>query len=265
VFFNSAKPARSLPHIAGEAMLNLVRPLPDIEIALEGGLWLENSNWMSGFPPQIVISGEIPAHAAVTIDGSAAEKQADGSYRAAEYDATGPHIVLCEGKTCSYSIVAPSVGWEAWQPLSFGSAGICGAQVTTKIPSGWQYTKVPTSNPILIGANPGEVFQCEARPSGAWSGYVPFKPVWALPQDPLHCKRETTRILLLSAAPPVPPARSHARNSHHSPATRWCKAILDCRRKRLAPDPSNGEAPQVWLLYTRLARDLARKLKQNDA
>jgi hypothetical protein len=265
VFFKPAKPVESVQHILGEEMLNLLRPLPDIELALEGGLWIENSSWMEGFPPQILVSGELPEHAVVQIDGRPAEKRPDGTFCTAASDAPGPHSVCCEGRTCSYTIVQPSTGWDTWEPLSFGSATICGAKVSAPISSGCHYTKVPTANPILVGANPGEIFQCESRPAGFWSGYVPFKAVWALPENPLRSKRDASRILLLSVAPPctIPPHKP-GRNFQQDPARRWCRAILDCRRKKLTTEPSNGEALQLWTLYTRHARNLARKLKHHD-
>jgi hypothetical protein len=264
VFFKPVKPAKSVQHVAGEAMHNLLRPLPDIELVLQGGLWLENSTWIAGFPPQLFVSGDLPVHAVVQIDGHPSEKQSDGSHRTPAYDAPGRHSVFCEGKTCSYTIVEPSVGWETWEPLSFGSAAICGAELKSKVPDGWYYAMVPTTHPILIGANPGEIFRCEPRPSGAWSGYVPFKAVWAIPEDALHCKRDTCRILLIAPEPPRTNSSRQVARTHHEPYRRWCRAIIDCRHKKFATEPANQETVQLWALYTAQARNLARKLKHNE-
>ena len=265
VFFKPVKPVKSVQPIPGEEMHNLLRPLPDIELALEGGIWLENSTWMAGFPPQILVFGELPGHASVQIDGRPAEKQRDGTYQAPAFDTPGRHSVFCEGKTCSYSIIEPTPDWETWDPLSFGSTSICGAEVKAKVPEGWHYTKAPTTNPILIGADPGEVFRCEPRPAGVWSGYVPFKAIWALPEDAAHCKRDICRMLLIAPTPPIINSLPQPiRATHKSQILRWCRIILECKRKRLPTDPANQVTAQLWTLYTTQARHLARKLRHHD-
>jgi hypothetical protein len=132
VFFRRVRPARSLPHVPGDDILNILRPLPDVEIELDGGLRLQDSVYLAGYPPKINISGDIPSHAPVTIDGHQAERQPDGSFTASGWDEEREHVVWCGGKQLSYSVHAPVPEWERWEPHSYAYGTVCGATAISK-------------------------------------------------------------------------------------------------------------------------------------
>ena len=51
-------PANAIPLSLGTDPFYAVKPAPDIEIELEGGLWLRNSVWVAGYPPRIKLLGQ---------------------------------------------------------------------------------------------------------------------------------------------------------------------------------------------------------------
>jgi hypothetical protein len=259
-FYRSAKPSRAVPQASGNDILNLIRPVPDIEILLEGGLWLRNSTWIAGYPPEIRVGGEIPVGSIVTIDGETAENAGDRIFRTAASKSTGTHVVWCGGKTTSYSISEPEEHWERWEAVRSSGGTVCGALVTresnTEKPE--SLLSVPTSNPILIGAKPGEIFRCDARPGAQWMGFVPFPVSWALPSDPLHCDRSARKALLVNAINPSRGTMRRFRDPITNSVLHWCYAILDCRRKGLAVSPGDGESRQLWSDYMTEAKRIRR-------
>src|SRR5438093_748003 len=86
------------------------------------------------------------------------------SCSAAGYDLPGSHAVPCEGvpKSRTYSIVEPSEDWSEWPAYHFAGADICGRLVRIKNSTAKPLT-VPMTNPLLIGAEPGQVFRCSSR------------------------------------------------------------------------------------------------------
>ncbi len=257
VFFGPITPSRSVPQVAGDGLLNLVRPIPDIEILLEGGLWLHGSAWMAGYPPSVHITGQMPACVSVTIDGEVAEEGDEKSYRTPNSANQGTHTVWCAGKTASYSISEPEEGWEQWEAYPDTRGGICGATTTRSEKNGTQETliTVPTTNPILIGAIPGQIFRCDARPGRQWSGFVPFAACWALPADPLQCDRSVRRVLLIRQVSPAQGRLGRpSKNSIRRNILQWSYAIRDCQRKRLPVSPDNAVSEGLWREYTAAAR-----------
>ena len=85
VFFRRVKPLRTLPHASGNDILDVLRPLPEVEIELDNGLWLYDSVWLAGFPPKISVSGDIPSHTEVRVDDHPAALQANGMSNSAQY------------------------------------------------------------------------------------------------------------------------------------------------------------------------------------
>ena len=55
-------PHKSLPLSSDADILNILRPLPEIEIALEGGIRLAYNTWLLGYPPAIHVYGDSPTH-----------------------------------------------------------------------------------------------------------------------------------------------------------------------------------------------------------
>lgn len=262
VFFRRVKPLRTLPHAPSNDILDVLRPLPEVEIELDDGLWLYNSVWLAGFPPKISVSGDIPSHTEVRIDNYPAAHQANGSFTAPGWDQDGDHIVWCGGTQAKYSISSPSPDWEPWQPYDYADGTVCGAIAMPRKAD--QLATVPITNRVLLGAKPGEVFRCGMRAGTEWTGFVPFKVVWAIPDDALHSDRDNHRVLLFAAVPPDFHAGAWKFHRGEKLAVwRWCQAILDCRRKGLPISPVQSEADQLWRDYARLARRTWRTLRQH--
>jgi hypothetical protein len=231
-----------------------LKPAPEIDINLEGGLLFHDAAWLSGYPPEIRVIGQTTGALKVLIDGKEAYA-ADGSYTAAGFDAPGQHLVECEGLSCSrsYSIEEPADSWEHWAAYAFFGADVCGPLVTLRPEARRnRLFTVPMSNPLLLGAEPGQVFRCSHRNVANWQGFVPFEVVWALPAQPLICDKKSSRILCFSSAPIAPTNR----NAKHPLG--WCSAILDAARKGLRIEGGSPESRARWIEYRKAARNVWR-------
>lgn len=258
----------------GSDILNVLRPLPQIEISLEGGVPLGYSSWLAGFPPLIRILGGAQHAQKVLIDGKEATIEEDAAFRAPGWDVPGAHQVWCSNVSRSYSLVRLERSWDLWPAYVFPPASgggdrlaICGPLIRPMATKGaidatandFERSSVLQSNPILLGAVPGEVFVVSSRQDvrGARSfASPPFKPVWALPAQPLHCDKATCRILLINKPSASLPPGGSATARHVS---RWCRLILDASRKGLSIAPA--EAGHLWAQYKRFARNLWRKIR----
>jgi hypothetical protein len=251
--FRGVTPVRAIAlDVSTSDPLYAIKPAADIEIELEAGVWLRNSVWLAGYPPQIKLFGQTNAGMKVLIDGKEAQFTAEGFLVVDGYDLPGPHSVYCEGLSRSYSIQEPPDSWEAWPAYQFGEAVICGASVQLPPEEAERRAfTVPMSNPLLIGAEPGQVFRCSSRPVALWKGFVPFDVVWALPAQPLICNKKTARILQFSDKP-LMPLRAGTR------PFAWCSAILDASRKGLRIEGGSAESVVRWADYKKTARSIWR-------
>jgi hypothetical protein len=258
VFFRPVNPSRSVPQVSGDDILNLIRPIPDIEVRLEGGLWLRGSSWIAGYAPKIHVVGELPPGTEVMIDGEAAEEREPRVYATSSSERPGNHVVWCAGRSASYEICEPDVRWQESDAGGL-SRRVCGAVAMGGGNARDTLVSVPTSNSVLVGANPGEVFRCDRRPGKLWTGFVPFRVCWALPEDALHCDRSLRRVLLIEALPPVHwIVRRFRKTSLSAGVLQWCQAIRDCQRKGLAVEPADAANKQLWREYRREARAVWR-------
>jgi hypothetical protein len=258
VFFRPVNPSRSVPQVSGDDILNVIRPIPDIKVRLEGGLWLRGSTWISGYAPKIHIIGELPPGTEVIIDGEAAGERETRVYATSGSERPGNHAVWCAGRSASYEICEPDVRWEESDAGSF-SRRVCGAVAAGAGSARDTLVSVPMSNPVLIGANPGEIFRCDRRPGKLWAGFVPFLACWALPDDVLHCDRSLRRVLLMTPLPPVHSiVRRFRKMNVAARVLQWCLAIRDCQRKGLALSPADVVSEQLWREYKQEARALWR-------
>ena len=257
----------------GSDILNVLRPLPEIEISLEGGVPLGYSSWLAGFPPLIRVLGDAQHIQKVLIDGKEATIAENAAFRAPGWDEPGTHQVWCSNVSRSYSLVRLERSWQAWPAYVFPSAGgggdcvaICGPLVrplgtgdVLDVARNFERGSILQSNPILLGAVPGQVFiatprrdvrgaRCFASP--------PFEAVWALPAQPLHCDKATCRIFLVARSDAsVAPDGSVTGRS----VSQWCRLILDASRKGLSSEPA--AARELWVQYKRFARNLWRKTR----
>lgn len=254
--FGPVVPLKPITHRDGDDSLNVIRPLPELAILLEGGLCLRGAEWLEGFPPQISIAGPIPERERVLIDNVFALADSTGVYRVPRCNDVGDHTVWCAGKSRAYRISAPPQLWEPWPAHAQRKGTVCGALSEYQaISPPAQLVTVPRSNQVLIGANPGEVHAASGQWE-EWTGIVPFAPVWALPANPFQCRRNTVRIILMAASPVVLPS---GRKPKPHAVRAWCAAILDCRRKGLQLD-SPGAA-SLWDDYIRAARRTWRSVR----
>ncbi|MBZ5687402.1 MAG: hypothetical protein LAP86_20480 [Acidobacteriia bacterium] len=249
-------PAKAIPLGLGTDPFYGIKPAPDIEIELEGGLWFRNSVWVAGYPPRIKLLGQSDVPVRVLIDGKETQRSDDGCFTAQDYDLDGSHVVECEGLSCSksYSIEEPPESWEQWPAHSFGPAAMCGPLVQLNgAAASARIVTVPMSNPVLLGARPGEMFFCSRRNVAHWTGYVPFAPIWALPAYPLTSNKASARIVQISVAPVL---------SVRGPgAVRWSNAILDAGRKGLRIEDESPASKALWSAYKKAARSIWRSAR----
>lgn len=255
VGFRGVLPTNALALDPDADQFYALKPAPDIEIALEGGVCIRNSAWLAGYPPRIKLYGQQGEMGSVLIDGQEASRSEDGSLIVNGYDRAGQHSVYCEGLSHSrtYSIETPPDQWDEWTAFRFGAAGICGplVQLNTEAAT-LKLITVPMSNPLLVGAKPGEIFRCSARDVGRWKGFVPFEVVWALPAQPLTSNKKIARIIQLSDTPIMPSLHPNKK------ATNWYKAILDASRKGLLIESEFANSASRWHEYRTAARRLWR-------
>lgn len=252
VGLRDVSPTKSIP-VHGSDPFYAIKAAPDIEIELEGGVWLRGSVWLAGHPPGIKILGESSTAVRVLIDGQEAHQMADGFLAVDGYDQCGEHSVHCEGLSCSrsYSIEEAPDSWDAWPAFKFGQAEICGPLV--QAPPGKQAITVPMSNPVLIGARPGEIYRCSQRGVPRWKGFVPFEAVWALPDQ--RCDKRSSRILQLSDKP-VAAAKTGAGRTLD-----WSTAVRDASRKGLRIEPTGAESEARWKEYKKAAKNIWRRAR----
>jgi hypothetical protein len=235
-----------------------IKPAPDIEIELEGGVCLRNSAWLVGYPPRIKILGQSNTAMKVLIDNNLAQQSTDGSFTANGHDLPGQHTVSCEGLSCSrsYSIEEPTDSWQLWAAHQFNDADICGPLVQVKVENAAsRIFSVAMSNPVLLGAEPGQIFWCSPRRVARWKGFVPFDVVWAIPAHPLRCDKKTARILRFAESP-VTDTKTLTR-----PGLAWSHAILDASRKGLRVEDVGAASTEQWNDYKKVARGIWRRAR----
>ncbi len=278
VVLRGVVPRDPVPLVDNADILNVLRPLPQIEIALEGGICLAYASWLAAHPPTIRVYGDPDHSRSVLIDGQEATASDDGCYTAPGWDSVGAHQVWCNGASRTYSLLRREPSSQMWAAFSFPSPGsrageriaICGPLVrafTDSDPAGEEATRevlqVPPANPVLLGALPGQVLVTHPRQDVRGAQCIvssSFAPVWALPSQPLLCNKKENRVRLVGE----PLAPGDCPGAPHAPASRssieqWCRAIRDAGRKGLAVEPATPAATELWGRYKRYARDLWRR------
>lgn len=263
-------PQKPVPLSNDADIMNILRPLPDVEVALEGGIRLAYNTWLLGYPPAIHVYGAPEHTETVLIDGREAAVSELGVYTVPGWDAEGNHRISCGNTSKSFSLVRSGANWAYWPAYSFAIRNwggqhafeFCGPlvrPVATGKPIRRPVLQVPATNPVLLGPRPGEVLFARPRTDvrGAQClGLPPFDPVWAVPPNPLRCDKRKNRVLLVGdpelrlSRPISEPTGSRL------DLERWCQAILDANRKGLAVVPTSSD--QLWREYRQLARSLRR-------
>ncbi len=282
VGLRGVRPRRPVPPNFNGDILDALRPVPDVEIALNGGIRIDRQTWLKGFPPAIQLLGDTSTIGAVMIDGHEACRSPEGGYVVPGWDSPGEHTVWCTSSSRAYAIRSGSEEWEPWdayawslgEPSASGTQSrpaICGVLVRpprVARPDG-RPTIVAASNPILIGARPGEIELCRARAdlrTELCVGFPWFEPIWAIPANALHCDKRTARVLLIGPPTGVARDENKSRTRGAGPRRRapvwrthdWCAAILAAGTKGLQTEPSRVEIADLWKTYKRYAKTLRR-------
>jgi hypothetical protein len=267
-------PTNPVPLEQGSDILNVLRPLAQIEISLEGGVPLGYTLWLAGYPPSIRILGDAQHGHKVFIDGKEATIEGDGVCRVSGWDDPGSHEIWCSNVSRSYTLIRLERTWDAWpayvfRPRARDNVAICGplvrpltiGETLEEVANDLDSCDFIQSNPILLGATPGQVFVTSPAwdiPDAHSCASPTFDPVWALPAQPLRCDKSVHRILLIrnirEQRGSVPSGRRGLQL-----VSQWCRLILDASRKGLAVQPV--AASDLWLSYKQLARDLWRRTR----
>jgi hypothetical protein len=266
ILFREVTPTLVVPMCNEQDILNALCPSHEIEPHLTGGIRLERNTWLAGFPPRIRLTGELGGGFQVMIDGQAAQLAADGAFEVPGWDAVGEHRLWFGDRYETYSFRTINESWDGWHAHDFGTgAAICGAGIYQIEGTHCRQVRVPASNPLLIGARPGEIFCCQAQDdirSETIFALVPFSPVWALPIDTLHADKRTARIVLLNAVPPIATTDHTIRNRNMARALRkWVTTINDARHKQLALAEEIDGTKTLWRHYCVAAKHLWRRMR----
>lgn len=207
LLFRGVKPTNAVPARDERHILNALCPIADISPHFVGGIRLEARSWLLGHPPFIRFTGQLDEKFAAMIDGQKAVLSETGGYIAPGWDSEGVHRLWFAEQSVTYELRQCSEEWGMWSAYDFGTGAVCGASVHPVEEIRWQ-VRVPSRNPVLLGAEPGQVFHFRPRPdlrAETWLAMVPFKPVWALPLDPAHVDKQSVRVVLVGRFEPVRP------------------------------------------------------------
>jgi hypothetical protein len=287
-------PRHPVPPSAEGDILDALCPQPEVEIAVAGGIRLERSTWLAGFPPLIRLRGDASRAGEVRIDGKVATISGDGSYVADDWDRLGSHEVWCAGKSVTYAIADGEEAWAPWEAYrwSLGELAtpdmparpaICGALVLPPVENqgkkqgtdarGRRAIVVATSNRLLVGATAGQIYASPIRSdlrARTSTGFPPFEPVWALPADrrtlrryarngqALRCGKHSARIVLIGRARSPSAEAGNSTNDIRA----WSSAILGTSRKSLQTEPARPEVAALWKEYKDVARTLRRRRRR---
>jgi hypothetical protein len=259
--FRDVTPTRAVPMRDERDILNALCPSHEIEPHFVGGIRLERNIWLAGYPPRIRFTGELAEGFDVKIDNHPAQPASDGAFEASGWDSEGEHRLWFGDRSKTYSLRTMGEAWEQWHAHDLGTgSAICGATICQLDGQQCTQVRIPVSNPLLVGAQPGEIFRCQIRNdlrSKAVIALVPFTPVWALPLDPIHADKRVARILplnLLEAVMTVeqPTRRFQLNNTIH----KWVTAINDAGRKQLTLSDESDSARDLWYRYRTIAKQL---------
>jgi hypothetical protein len=246
-------------------IFSILQPEPELEIDLEGGIHLQQSSWLAGFPPRICVSGALDSVVEVFVDGEKACIQEDDSFGTSGHDAIGDHIVSVPLGNVSktYRICKASDDWEPWGAHNLGHVQLCGPLLlTSEADQPTCAVIVPSKNPVLLGPHPGEITWCPPVSGPKRAGFATFNPVWALPDDPYGSNKLSTYVLMIEPLTLVPEPRCRQFTGKKAlRVSAWCAAIMNASRKGLRVEPENEDNISLWKEYKRYARTLRKKTK----
>lgn len=248
----------------------LLSPQHRFDVQFSGGIRIEGTTWLAGYPPEIQVTG-VQDIQEVLIDGNPAKTDANGLIRASCWDSPGRHVISYTRKYRSYEILEPDGDWSPWECHQIESDQatyqVCGASLWTRNEQG---DLIPVSglfptNRFLLGAVPGEIYISRDPHARRYSLserplYVPFDPVWSLPHDPIHSDKRRETIQLLNGACPTYSPRLKL----NTRVMAWARLILDSGRKGLPLSSTDSEAVNLWREYKDIARRLRRRFNERN-
>jgi hypothetical protein len=246
-------------------IFSILQPELELEIDLEGGIHLQQSSWLAGFPPRICVSGALDSAVEVFVDGEKACIQEDDSFETSEHDTIGDHIVSVPlgNMSKTYRICKACDDWEPWGAHSLGHVQLCGPLLlTSEADQPTCAVIVPSKNPVLLGPHPGEITWCPPVSGPKRVGFATFNPVWALPNDPFGSNKLSTYVLMIKPLPLVPEQRCRQFTGKKAlRVSAWCAAIMNASRKGLRIEPEGEDNVSLWKEYKRHARTLRKRMK----
>jgi len=259
-------PTRAVPMREEHNILNILCPGHEIEPQFTGGIRLERSVWLVGFPPRIRFAGELENGFRVLIDDQPAALADDGAFVSPGWDEEGEHRLWFCDRAQTYALRTMKEEWDTWPAHKCGlGASICGASICRVDDVRWRQFCIPAANPVLIGARPGEVFRCRI-PGGAHSDWVvttvPFTPVWALPSGRLSKKNPAAVIELVEFREPLNQIEGPLQKLKVTSALRkWVFTVRNARRNRFMLAVHGDETRALWRRYGDVAKRLRKQLR----
>lgn len=268
VLFSRVYPTVAITHNDSSDILNVLRPIHDIEIILQGGIRLSHNSWLYAHPPAISIRGTDSEELDVMINGNIAHRDDAGKYTAKTWDELGSHIVFCGGVTQSYELTNVTNEWEFFNAYSYihnlndkKTLAICGPSILLDSENG-SMSLAPSKNTCIIGAVPGQITMSAIDQGIGQNEYLAvadFPIVWVLPPSPLTCKKSSNYVRMISFEQVVECNEVSNRKVDRD-ILRWCWVILDASRKRLRVKPQTIETKQLWTSYVKVAHRYWKRL-----
>jgi hypothetical protein len=266
ILIRDVTPTRAVPMRDEHNILNVLCPGHEIEPQFIGGIRLERSVWLVGFPPHIRFAGELGNSFQVLIDDQPATLTSDGTFESPGWDKEGEHRLWFGDRAQTYVLRTMKEEWDTWPAHDCGvGTAICGASTYRIDSSRWRQFCIAAANPLLIGARPGEIFHCRV-PNDANTGWVltsvPFTPVWALPRGSLSKNNRSAAIELVEFIEPlIQVERSLHKLKATSALRKWVFVVRNARRNRFVLAVQGEEAFALWRRYGDVAKKLRRQLR----
>jgi hypothetical protein len=229
-------------------------PGAETVITLTGGFEIRSAAYAQGEPPLIRIEG-MPSNCQVFIDETPAELDEDGGWRAAGWDAPGPHLIdIVPGRSLTYHVMpdpALREGWDPWRahaslaPPLAGAATVCGAMVFC--PDGRTVLATESASSVTaLGARHEIKMLIIRQDAPAALASLAFEPLFVVLSS--GGRRDDSKILVLDF-----PA-SDASQQPKKLDSRWASKVRDMAARRVPVRPETPAARAAWRTATREAR-----------
>lgn len=262
LLFKNVRPITALPHNPADGIINILRPVHDIEIELRGGIRIQHLKWLHNHPPQVRLRGQHD-NLEVVIDQQVAIQDENRNYTVPGWDAQGVHRAYCGGATASYELIDPPCEWDLFPAFTYKTTAhplcqthVCGPLVSTELKNTVLLER--NGNTYLLGPVPGQVAFATPAPNlrvPAFIAAADFPIIWAVPSSPLLANKETSTIQLFHHHLP----ETHKELSKPNGAVRlWAALIMEASYKRLLIEPATDDTKTLWLKYKSIARHIKR-------